>query len=192
MRCNRQTSGGQTEQQEAKQDGHIKGCGLQYTNAASKYCMILEENWELKTNRKLDDNHEDEDDHWSRWWRGWSGKWTEGYRGRTGTRASMKVFVSVCPPYNLCFPANCVFPTSIQFVLHTVPIHLGLYWHCTRKPHAASTFHTDAVEVFAPELNNSVNVFVQSYIVESIFAIVQDGFFATSDQSHKSVNTLMH
>ena len=62
MRCNRQTSGGQTEQQEAKQDGHIKGCGLQYTNAASKYCKILEENWELKTNRKLDDNHEDEDD----------------------------------------------------------------------------------------------------------------------------------
>ena len=62
MRCNPQTSEGQTEQQEAKQDGHIKGCGLQYTNAASKYCMILEENWELKTNRKLDDNDEDEDD----------------------------------------------------------------------------------------------------------------------------------
>ena len=61
MRCNPQTSEGQTEQQEAKQDGHIKGCGLQYTNAASKCCMILEENWELKTNRKLDDNHEDED-----------------------------------------------------------------------------------------------------------------------------------
>ena len=34
-----------------------------------------------------------------------------------------------------------------------------------------------------------MNVCVQSYIVESVFAIVQDGFFATSDQphSHKSV-----
>ena len=46
--------------------------------------------------------------------------------------------------------------------------------------------------MFAPEVNNSVNVCVQSYIVESIFAIVQDGFFVTSDQPCKSVSTLMH
>ena len=45
--------------------------------------------------------------------------------------------------------------------------------------------------MFAPEVNNSVNVCVKSYIVENIFAIVQHGFFATSDQPHKSVSTLI-
>ena len=102
----------------------------------------------------------------------------------------MKVFVSVCPPYNLCFRASCVFQPSIQFVLHTVPIH-----ECDCTDTVLANFMLRAL--FIPMQSkclhqNCVNVCVQSYIVESIFAIVQDGFFASSDQPHKSVSTLMH
>ena len=97
----------------------------------------------------------------------------------------MKVFVSVCPPYNLCFRANCLFHLLYSLYFTQFPS----IWDCTDTVLANFTLRVLFIPMQSTCLHqNCVNVCVQSYIVESIFAIVQDGFFATSDQPHKSVS----
>ena len=115
----------------------------------------------------------------------------DGRIQRTDRHASFNESVCVrLPSIQSVFPCKLCFSTfhtvCTSHSSHPFGIVLTLY------SQTSCSFHTDAVEVFAPEVNNSVNVCVQSYIVESIFAIVQHGFFATSDQLHKSVSTLMH